>query len=76
MTHSQSDEDAFEATTADERAEEAPEADVDAAVMEALRSHVPLTLLCDLSDPQGPDSAAIAQTEGGQADWLPGTGRG
>ena len=44
--------------------------DADAAVMAALRSHVPLTLLCDLTDAQPPDSAAIAHDEGGDADWL------
>jgi hypothetical protein len=42
--------------------------------MEVLKSHVPLTLLMDLGNAEGPDSARIAQVEGGDADWLPGTG--
>lgn len=39
-------------------------------VLEALRSHVPLTLLMDLGEPDGPASVEIAETEGGDADWL------
>lgn len=56
---------------------DAPDAvlDTDAgdSVMTALRSHVPLTLLMDLTDPQGPHSAEISEAEGGEADWLPDT---
>lgn len=43
----------------------------DDSVMGALRSHVPLTLLMDLTNPQGPDSIEISEAEGGDADWLP-----
>lgn len=40
------------------------------ATMEALRSHVPLSLLMDIASVNGPDSAHIAKEEGGNADWL------
>lgn len=44
-------------------------------VLDALRSHVPLTLLMDLGEKHGPASTQIAESEGGDADWLPaGTG--
>ena len=36
----------------------------DEAVMTLLHDHVPLALLCDLSAPEGPESAAILATEG------------
>jgi hypothetical protein len=42
--------------------------------MEVLKSHVPLTLLMDLGSVDGPDSERIAAIEGGDADWLTGTG--
>jgi hypothetical protein len=67
MTSGQHSETAPEGVVADA---ELTSPDDDAAVMAALRSHVPLTLLCDLTDPQPPDSAAIAHDEGGDADWL------
>ena len=38
---------------------------------ELLRSHVPLLLLLDLSEPHGPDSALRYTQEGGEASWLP-----
>lgn len=38
---------------------------VDATVMAWLHERVPLTLLCDLLDPQGPPSAEILAVEGG-----------
>jgi hypothetical protein len=41
-----------------------------AVTLEALRSHLPLTLLMDIVDEQGPDSIAIARSEGGDAGWL------
>lgn len=47
---------------------EMPESDDQ--VMDSLRSHVPITLLMDLSNPEGPHSAEIAEEEGGDADWL------
>ena len=42
-------------------------------VMHLLEGHVPLTLLADLSDPHGPRSAEILDTEGGPetAWWRP-----
>jgi hypothetical protein len=39
-------------------------------MMRALHSHVPITLLMDIGELSGPDSAEIAEVEGGQADWL------
>lgn len=47
---------------------EMPESDDQ--VMDSLRSHVPITLLMDLSNPEGPHSAEISEQEGGDADWL------
>ncbi len=44
--------------------------DSDDQIMDSLRSHVPITLLMDLLNPEGPHSAEIAQAEGGDADWL------
>lgn len=35
-----------------------------------LRARVPLTLLLDLVDPAGPDSAGRYGPEGGDASWL------
>lgn len=36
----------------------------DQSVMSMLHEHVPLTLLCDLTAPEGPESAAILAEEG------------
>lgn len=36
----------------------------DALVMSLLQEHVPLALLCDLTDPAGPASQEILDTEG------------
>lgn len=36
----------------------------DAMVMSLLQEHVPLALLCDLTDPAGPASQEILDTEG------------
>lgn len=36
----------------------------DLAVMTLLHDHVPLALLCDLTDPDGPESATILAEEG------------
>jgi hypothetical protein len=44
------------------------------ATMEVLRSHVPLTLLMDIGNVDGPDSERISAIEGGDADWLTDTG--
>lgn len=38
--------------------------DGSAAPMDLLHDHVPLSLLCDLTDPQGPPSAEILAEEG------------
>lgn len=35
-----------------------------------LHSHVPLTLLLDLADPCGPDSAGRYREEAGDTSWL------
>jgi hypothetical protein len=40
----------------------------DALVMTLLQEHVPLALLCDLTDPQGPASREILDAEGEPAD--------
>ncbi|MFL6136376.1 MAG: hypothetical protein ACJ74O_01045 [Frankiaceae bacterium] len=40
-------------------------------VLALLRSGIPLTLLVDLLDPRGPDSAEIARREAGRA-WFRG----
>jgi hypothetical protein len=40
----------------------------DEMVMSLLQEHVPLALLCDLSQPEGPTSAEILETEGGPDD--------
>ena len=37
---------------------------IDVAVMTLLHDHVPLALLCDLTLPDGPESAAILAEEG------------
>jgi hypothetical protein len=39
-------------------------------VLDALHSHLPLTLLMDIAADRGPDSEAIARAEGGDAGWL------
>ncbi len=53
----------------------APDADsaADLAVMTLLHDHVPLALLCDLTDPEGPESAAILAEEGAPESrwWEP-----
>ena len=36
-----------------------------------LESGVPLTLLLDLNDPEGPHSEQVYAAEGGSADWMP-----
>ena len=36
----------------------------DEAVMDMLHEHVPLSLLCDLTSPEGPQSAEILAEEG------------
>ena len=40
----------------------------DEAVMSMLHDHVPLSLLCDLTSPEGPESAEILAEEGEPAD--------
>lgn len=40
----------------------------DVHVMSLLHEHVPLALLCDLSQPEGPTSAEILRVEGGSDD--------
>ena len=35
-----------------------------------LAAHVPLTLLLDLAEPKGPDSAGRYAREGGDTTWL------
>jgi hypothetical protein len=40
----------------------------DEHVMALLHEHVPLALLCDLSEPEGPTSAEILEAEGGPDD--------
>ncbi len=37
-------------------------------VMDLLQEHVPLALLCDLSEPEGPHSAEILAEEGQPTD--------
>jgi hypothetical protein len=39
--------------------------DVDLVMMDLLRAHVPLSLLIDLCDPQGPNSTEILAAEAG-----------
>jgi hypothetical protein len=39
--------------------------------MDLLASGVPLSLIIDLLDDQGPNSARILEAEPGDADWLP-----
>jgi len=53
-------------STQDTPTGQAPDADsaADLAVMTLLHDHVPLALLCDLTDPEGPESAAILAEEG------------
>ena len=40
----------------------------DEAVMSMLHEHVPLSLLCDLTSPEGPESAEILAEEGEPED--------
>jgi hypothetical protein len=40
------------------------------SVMTLLNHHVPLSLLCDLLDPDGPASAEILAVESGRADLI------
>jgi hypothetical protein len=51
----------------------APDSTADLAVMTLLHDHVPLALLCDLTDPEGPESAAILAEEGAPESrwWEP-----
>jgi hypothetical protein len=49
-------------TTTDEPARD------DEMVMSLLQEHVPLALLCDLSQPEGPTSAEILEAEGTPED--------
>jgi hypothetical protein len=37
-------------------------------VMSMLQEHVPLALVCDLTEPEGPSSAEILEAEGGPDD--------
>ena len=48
----------------DQDVDDTVEADVDEAVMHMLAEHVPLSLLCDLTAPEGPRSAEILAEEG------------
>jgi hypothetical protein len=45
----------------------------DELVMNMLQEHVPLALLCDLAEEEGPTSAEILAAEGGPDDpwWEP-----
>ena len=45
----------------------------DELVMSMLQEHVPLALLCDLAESEGPSSAEILEAEGGPDDhwWEP-----
>ena len=47
--------------------------DDDERVMSLLQDHVPLALVCDLTEPEGPASAEILEAEGEPADrwWEP-----
>ena len=40
----------------------------DELVMNMLQEHVPLALLCDLAEAEGPSSAEIMEAEGGPED--------
>ena len=40
----------------------------DELVMDLLHQHVPLALLCDLTEDEGPSSAEILRAEGAPAD--------
>ena len=40
----------------------------DELVMNMLQEHVPLALLCDLTEAEGPSSAEILEAEGGHED--------
>jgi hypothetical protein len=40
----------------------------DELMMSMLQEHVPLALLCDISEPEGPTSAEILATEGAPAE--------
>jgi hypothetical protein len=42
--------------------------------MDLLASGVPLSLIIDLLDDRGPNSARILEAEPGDADWLPARG--
>lgn len=50
-----------------------PPQPADVAVMTLLHDHVPLALLCDLTLPDGPESAAILAEEGAPESrwWEP-----
>lgn len=49
---------------------------VDERVMSLLSEHVPLSLIVDLSDPQGPDSKEILSAEGEPDAWWDVAGDG
>ena len=53
------------------KASAAPLDENDERVMHMLHDHVPLALLCDLTTPEGPESAEILAEEGqpAQAWW-------
>ena len=53
-----------DAPTGDALGEAVDDPDADAAVMDLLSEHVPLSLLMDLTAPAGPDSEAILEQEG------------
>lgn len=42
-------------------------------VRRLLAAHVPLSLLMDLADPDGPPSGELFTAEPGSCDWLPGS---
>jgi len=51
-------------TTTSSPAATPQQTDADTPVMDLLGEHVPLSLIMDLSEPAGPDSADILHTEG------------
>jgi hypothetical protein len=55
-------------TARSEPALESTEHTDESEVMDLLQEHVPLALLCDLSEPEGPHSAEILAEEGQPTD--------
>jgi hypothetical protein len=55
-------------TLTEATANEATDATRDDLVMTMLQEHVPLALLCDLTETDGPSSQEILSTEGEPAD--------